>query len=1025
MPRTSCSQPPQASQSGLSGLLNLIQPPQSSATSILHHAVRSLANDKSASPLVRDLSALERRLAQLTEQSDCAHSEWEMRLRDVLTALCEVLQRVNASTVARPLNELFPELDALLLSLLPLLSDSSAGCRSLLLNCCGLLTRAATSTATAAVWPRWLLSSPSRPLNNDGALCDALTSTLASANEPAPSLLFSATALLASLCLSARHSTALSAYFSRTRLLPNLCQLYAQQCALVVRRVQALMERGQRRLLDDMWAGAGKQEWLLEGATDDSERRAELSDRQQLILLSRLQTIIEAVIRHRRHSPRHKATCDLCTSSTLFSTLLAAVASLWQCLLPLLAHLLSGAVSNVVHTLSIAALSLLYEATYKSKQQAAGGSSEVVGHISIMLQLLDPLSASAVAFYPLLLTVVEQLTRWLPESPSMCTSVLGSIACAVLEIAMAQRQKPESQVNVCPARPAAVSEQPPREPRLDLTPLMQVLLTAATECVRIVQTSAATVELMERVDSCTQATLEAHAHFFRHASQSDATGSPQFLLQTCRSLVPLACCILSLTAAAAGQPLSAVAILAVNLERLVESCEQRRQLHELLACAVQHGLIVHSWRAREALLRLCGQCQSATKDNSAQLKQLDTARRYFDRYLSALMAVTEWWQRDGDGQSHASKRWLAALETVFGGAQNGCVAVVESLHLYASWRTAAGLGVSDQLCLVLSLAAALLLSEPTQQPAGEQQSIEQKAADTVPTAQQLVLDNGKLLGSIEQLLVEQRHKQSTCIPSVRPVVLSREALLRVCLVLLLIERLHRRAASTRSKSALFGLLAATDVSAADVALSPPLQCCVDSAALGRWLWQQSTASQGAVLLHDQLLSSILSPPADSRGASGRMRPLSTAQRTDIRHDRIHQHLASVAELLQSVEASGPLQALLRRWRAAVQSWQSAQADRDDELADAQQRRSTDIEELLLCSAHLAKSCARKLASLDLLELLARLLASGYHRLLLPAAAHMADDRLFPAVEVVAWLLRTLSALLSVSAALRQTHPAHL
>ena len=422
---------------------------------------------------------------------------------------------------------------------------------------------------------------PSRATDSDSALIRLLTSTLAEA-DPNPGQLFTSSALLASLCLSTSHAATLSAYIAHHRLLLILGRLYHRQSGLVVQRVQALMERGQRRLLEDMWADEGQQAWQLEEAT--GEAGTILSDRQQLLLLARLQTVVETVIRGGRHTPRQKAACDLCNTASLFSALVAAVVSLWNSLLTLCQHSSSGFMGDRVRSVSLAALSLLYEATYKSKQQARGGTTEVVGHISVMSQLLDPSSASAASFYPLLQTVVEQLRQWLPQSPLMCSSVLGSVATAVLEIGIAQRQKAEQHVDALSTRSAA--SEPATQPCLDLSPLMHALLAAAIECARTVQVSSASAEWVDRVDSCMQATLEAHTYFFRNSSQSDVSALPAFLLQTCSSLVPLASTILTLTAAATGQPLAAVAVLAVNLERLIEACDVCQLTRQLLACVL-------------------------------------------------------------------------------------------------------------------------------------------------------------------------------------------------------------------------------------------------------------------------------------------------------------------------------------------------------------------------------------------------------------------------------------------------------
>ena len=1019
MPRTSCSQPPPSSSSSLSSLLSLIQPQPSSATSttsILHNAVRSLANEQSASPLIRTLSAIERRLVQLTDADTAADDEWQTKVGEQLAAMCDVLQRIDSTTVARPLNELFPELDHLLLALLTRIDTDGASAtrRSLLIACCDLLVRATGSTTTTAAWPRWLLSSPSRPTDEDRALAGSLSATL-SAAQPDPGLLFASCALLASLCSSSHHATLVSASLSSSRLLPVLCRLYQQQCALVVQRVQALTERGQRRLLDDMWADGGRQEWLV--ATGERDGVTALSDRQQLLLLSRLQTSIEALIRCGRHAPRHKAACDLCNSTALFNALLASVVSLWDCL-PAVSHNSSnGVMSDRVRGLSLSALTLMYEATCKSKQQVRG-SNEVVGHISVMGQLLDPASNSAASFYPLLLTVVEQLTQWLPESPLMCTTVLGSVASAILEIAMAQRQKTESRVDPQPARPSTT--EPTTKQRLDLAPLMRALLIAATECMRIVQMDAAPAELIDRMDSCMQATLEAHAYFVRHSSHLDATMMPAFLAQTWLCLVPLARSILSLTAAATGQPLSAVAVLAVNLERLINCSELWHLTQQLLTCVVQHGLIGWSWRAREVLQRLSGQYQQQAKD-STQFKQLDTAHRCFDRYLGKLMAATGWWQHDRRDQLRRSEEWVAALDTLFG-AHTTCLNLIESLQSFPSWRTGANTRASDQLCLILTLSIMLLLNQP-HGVSREQHDHEQNRHAPVSSDQQLVMDYKKLVSSIEQLLMDQKQKQPATTSS-RSTILSRSALLHLCLVLLLVERLHRHSASTRAKNALFGFLAASHVSATDVELTPPLKCCVRESCLCEWLWQQSTANQGAVQLHDQLLSSILSPPADSRATISHPPSFPASKGADSRLDRIQQTLSSAAKSLEAAEAAGPLQALVRRWRVVVQRWRDCQLSHEDGSIVAPPRRSEEVEELLLCSAYLMNSCARKLATLDLLEPITQLLASNYHRLLLTSTA-VADERLFPAVDAAAWLVHTLVSLLSASAVPQHTPSAQL
>ena len=144
----------------MSGLLSLLHPAAHStysATSILHNALRSTANDHSASPLIRLLSTTERQLRQLMTAEEGPADEWQVKVREQLVAVCEVLQQIDPSTVARPLSELFPELDGLLLSLLHRLGGSVA-CQSLLLASGGLLVRAARSTGAVA-WPRWLLSS--------------------------------------------------------------------------------------------------------------------------------------------------------------------------------------------------------------------------------------------------------------------------------------------------------------------------------------------------------------------------------------------------------------------------------------------------------------------------------------------------------------------------------------------------------------------------------------------------------------------------------------------------------------------------------------------------------------------------------------------------------------------------------------------------------------------------------------------------------------------------------------------------
>ena len=1000
MPRTSCSQPPPGSQSSMSGLLNLIQPLHSSATSILQNAVRAVANDKSASPLVRDLSCLERRLVQLADAYE--GGDWETRVGEQLVATCGVLQRVDSSTVARPLNELFPEMDALLVSLLPRVSGR---CCSLLLSCCSLLARAAGSTGAAA-WPRWLLSVPARPSERDGLLSGAVTSIL-SAADPCHGPLFCSIALLASLCASASHATAVSAYVSHNRLLPALSRLYQRQSALIVQRVRALIDRGQRRLLEAMWTVSDKHAWLL----DDTG--TELTDRQHLLLLARLQAIIETAIRCGRHAPRQKAACDLCGSPSLFNDLLAAVTSLWDCLLAVCKQSLDSVLSERVRSLSLAALSLMYEATHKSKQLARGGTSEVVGHISVMSQLLDSSSASAAAFYPLLLTVVQQLTLWLPHSPLMCTSVLGSIASAVLEIAMAQRQKSGPQTDTR-LTTSTIAEQMTAEQRLDLSPLMRVLLTAAGECVRVVQTGAAPTELLDKVDSCMQATLEAHAYFFRHSSHSNVAVLPDFLLQTCSSLIPLACSILSLTAAATGQPLSAVAVLAVNLERLIEACVLWHLSRQLLACVLQHGLIGWSWRARESLQQLREQCQLHAKDSNTHIKQLETAQRCFDRYVGKLMAAMEWWPQEKGVQPQRSEQWMAALDTLFGGGQGGCLRLIESLHSYPSWRTAANTPSGDQLCQVLKLSVALLLSQPSSKRTAERQSSEQARQEPTPSNQQLAIDSAKLIASVEQLLMNEKQKQPGSA-TLRSAVFSRPTLLHLCLILLLTERLHTRSASTRAKSALFGFLAALEVAAADTTLSTPVSCCVTDASVGQWLWQQSTANPGAVLLHDQLLTSILCPPTDSRAAASHPPSFSTSKNVDVRGERIHQRLSRAAQWLVDVQAAGPLQALVRRWRFAVQRWQDPQLDPNNEPTAMQPSRSTEVEELLLCTAYMIDRCARKLVTLDLLDPITQLLASSYHHLLLPTTAAMATEPLFLAVDVAAWLVHTLASLLSAKA----------
>ena len=1006
MPRTCCSKPPPGPQTSIAGLLNLIQPASSSANSILHNAVRSLANDKSASPLIRTLSALERRLVQLTDTAErSVDGEWEGRMCEQLVAICEALQRVDESTVARPLSELFPELDGLLLSLLVNTKKASAVTRSLLLACCNLLVRAALSTSATA-WPRWLLSPPSRSIDCGSALTDSVTAVLLAADVN-PGLLFASAGVLASLCSSTNHATAVSVYLAHNRLLPILGRLYQQQCALVVQRVQALMDRGQRRLLEDMWADGGQQEWQLVEAMDEASMS--LSDRQQLLLLSRLQTIIETAIRCGRHVPRQRAVCDLCSGPSLFNTLLAAVLSLWDCLLTSLHRSFDQLIGDKMHILSMGALSLVYEATYKSKQQARGGASEFVGHISVISQLLDSSSVIATSFYPLLLTVVEQLIQWLPESPLQCTSVLGSVASAVLEIAMAQRQKTEAQLLTLPTRPC-ISEQATAEQRLDLSPLILALLRASTACVGLVVTNTSSVELHDSVDSCTQATLEAHAYYFRHSVQSGTVVLPDFLSQTSSSLVPLACSILSLTAASIGQPLSAVAVLAVNLERLIEGYEVRHLSRQLLASVTQHGLLGWSWRARDVLQRLHEQYRQQGNSNSTQFKQLEAAQSCFDRYLSKLMATTEWWPQTAGSYLQRSEHWMEALDTLFSGAHADCLTVIESLHSYAGWRTATNTTASDQLHLVLTLATALLLNRPTKQ------AHEQHADDNhepVSKSQQLAIDVKKLVSSIEQLLVAEKQKQSG-YTSLHPLVLSRGALLYLSLVLLIIERLHRHSASTRAKAALFGFLAASDVSSANIVLSPPLQCCVDDKSLGHWLWQQSTVNQGVLLLHDQLLSSMLSPPAEERATNARLQPLPTARDTDGRVERTHRRLSNAAETLAAVKAAGPLQALVRRWQAVVQRWRDTHLGHNVSV-ETQHGRSDEIEELLLCTTYLTHSCDNRLATLDPLGPLNQLLEVNYHRLLLPIAAPASSETLFSAVAVAAWLVHTLASLLSASA----------
>ena len=863
----------------------------------------------------------------------------------------------------------------------------------------------------AVPWPRWLLSLPARPADDDSALRGTLVSALSAADSD-PALLFSSIALLASLTSSPQHSAATSSYLTHNRLLPALGRLYQQQCALIVQRVQSLTERGQRRLLEEMWSEGGAHEWLLNDAANNAV--LSLSDQQQLLVLSRVQTIIDTLIRCSRHAPRLKPSCDLCDNPALFTGLITAVGSLWQRLLTTLEQLPVTALTHRVRSLSLSALSLVYEATYKSKQQTRSGVAEVVGHISVMSQLLNPSSSVSASFYPLLQLVMEQLTRWLPESPLMCISVLASVAAAVLEIATAQRQKAEPPTDSQSIRqPTSQQQSASQQQRLDLSPLMRLLLSGASESVRVVTHSAAT-ELVDAVDSFMQATLDAHTYFFRTTSQSAGTALPAFLLQTASSLVPLASSLLALTAAATGQRLSAVAVLALNLGQLIESCGQCHLLPQLLALVVQHGLIGWSWRAKERLQQLRGQHSAPARESDMQLKQLEGASRCFDSYLARLMAALEWWPQTAAGRHQRSEQWVIALDALFGGAQSS-LGLIESLHLYASWRVAANIASSDQLSLVLTMSVALLLSQPRKKTTNEQdlgdeaEDLQQQA----PSSQQLVLDSTKLINSIEQMLAHEKQRQSSS-GSVTTTVLSRAVLLRLCLVLLLVERLHGRVASTRAKSALFSFLTTSGVTAAELVLSPPLQCCISDDSLGQWVWQQSTANQAAVLLHDQLLLTILSTSTEGCVASSRPPPFPSSSSSNMRTDRIRSHLSAAAHSLSAEEAAGPLQALVRRWRVAVQRWRFRQADDEDaSTAESPRYRSEEVEQLLLPTCALMDSCAHKLATLNLLASVTQLLAHGYHRLLLPTQVD-GDERLFPAVEVAAWLVHSLASLLSAT-----------
>ena len=379
------------------------------------------------------------------------------------------------------------------------------------------------------------------------------------------------------------------------------------------------------------------------------------------------------------------------------------------------------------------------------------------------------------------------------------------------------------------------------------------------------------------------------------------------------------------------------------------------------------------------------------------------------------MAALEWWPHNSGGLEQRSERWMTALDTLFGG-HSGYTALIESPHSYPSWRTAANSTTSDHLCLVLTLSVALLLNKSSKRSAAGQDEDDQQSQEQVSGGQQLSIDSHTLVTSIERLLMDDQHKQTNSSP-VRSPTLCRSVLLHLCLVLLLVERLHSRSASTRAKSVLFSLLAASDVSAAHTMLSPPFQCCLSEASVNQWLWRQSTANQGAVLLHDQLLSSTLTPAAYSKAAATTHLPSVPSSRSRLQVERTHVRLSGAADSLASVEAAGPLQAVVRRWHSMVQRWrlQHTQSDHSDGSTEAPLSRSLEIEELLLCTSYLMDRCARKLATLDLLDPLTQLLASSYHRLLLPTPTGPGDERLFPAVEVASWLVQTLASQLSASA----------